>query len=77
MGDTKKIYFGELIELMFPDGDSFYMPAEHIAKIVSEHWQVQMNKLLCPKNGGHYSIHSSETYEKRKKIAEKYMKEHD
>jgi len=77
MRDIKEIHFGETIKIVFPDGDAYYMPSENIAEIVSEYWQVQNNELLCPSNTRRCSIEVSEVFEKRKKMAEEYIKEHD
>ena len=71
----KQIRFGDVIKICFPDGDEYYMPAEKIAEIVSEYWEIHFNELLSPIKHGCFCIESSMLYKKRKEQAQKYEEE--
>jgi len=68
----KEIHFGERIKICFPNGDFFFIPAENITDIVCGYYEAELNGLLNDTN-----IHSEayKTYQKRRKIAEKYIKD--
>ena len=77
MNTDKKIKFGESVEIIFPDGDSFVVNAEDIAETMSKHFEIYFHELLSPTEHHNYSIGASNTYKHRKLMAQKYIKDNE